>query len=359
MADTLKQRQMISKYFNCIRFIQAQQNRKERKTVESLREFSEIARSTADKIVNYFKAEGVVNNKLILNPTYSVFMGISVLYDGIKISVVGMDGTEISWKETFKSNRTIAELMGKLDVEYSIEGLIKSSILISEIIKRVHQALPLKAICFSFDDVDLSNATFSYTSYFEQNDTKEYNIHDFCKAFLQNISVLDISVNLESNAMSQLIASEFPLVENLNSSVYIDMQENGIFAAILVHNKIYYGYNLQSINLSKLLNEEEKRNLKSGTLNKEQLCSIVKKIVSPYAVTLNPELISISGKIVSTNSREFDFIIFEKEKILEECGARNYRPEFRIIPNSNYSRGAAISAMYHYYNWDGTCIKHF
>ena len=51
MIDIIKQRQIISSYFNCIRFIQARTS-KERATVESIRDFVKVSRTTADKIVN-------------------------------------------------------------------------------------------------------------------------------------------------------------------------------------------------------------------------------------------------------------------------------------------------------------------
>lgn len=357
MIDIIKQRQIISSYFNCIRFIQAKTS-KERATVESIRDFVKVSRTTADKIVNELKLIGAINDKLNINAIYSVFMGISISYDGIQISIVGLNGQEFSWKEIFKSNKEIEMLNGRIDAAYSINGLIKASIQINEIIMETKKILPLRAICFSFDDVDLTNNTFCYPNYLDNSEYQEYNIYDFCKVFIQSITT-DILIQLECNAMSQLIEKEFPMIENPNTSIYVDIQKIGIFAALLINNKICYGYNSQSIRLCKLLDKQEIISLKEGIMSLEEISNIIKQIINPYAATINPSLISISGPIVSTNSRAFDYIIFEKEKIIEKCGARNYRPEFRIITNSNYSKGAAISAMYHYYNWDGTSIKHF
>lgn len=356
MSSKQEERQFISSYFNVLRFLQ-EDHWKERMTVEAIRNSAEISRTTADKIVNEFKSIGIINKNLAINATYAVFMGICVSYDGITISVVGLDGKEISWKEIIKQYGILTEFNGKIEAEYSIRGLTDASNTIKEILYRIKQIFLLMAVCFSFDDVDLKRNTFSYSSYtIDKNE--EYNIQDFCKLYMGDV-LQDIEVRLEANAMSQLIAKEFPLKAKNNSSIYIDIQKDGIFAALILQNKISYGYNLQSLRLSKALNDQERNDFEDDSIKGERLIAIGEKLIRPFLISLNPELVSVSGPIVQENETAFNYIIFQKARIIEESGARNYYPNIKIDMESRYSKGAAISAMYHYYQWDGTCIKHF
>ena len=82
----------------------------------------------------------------------------------------------------------------------------------------------------------------------------------------------------------------------------LDIQRNGCYAALILNNEISYGYQLQSLCLSNLLDVEEKNALETRTENEDKLTSIAEKLLKPYALALNPEFIYFTGSVVQDNA---------------------------------------------------------
>ena len=347
MLDKGEQRRLISQNISYLRFIQATGKAK---NVEAIREAMGVSRTTADKIVKDLKVTQILNKDLSINAKYAAFMGVSMKYDGISISVVGSDGRKIQWNDILKQNEELEGFTGKIEAEYSINGLVNSSELLNKIILYVKNNFPIKAVCFSFDDVDKMNKKIAFSTY---SDTRgEMSFMQYCHACIKTEGIDEIF--LENNSMSQLIVNEFSKVgQRRERVVYLDIQRNGCYAALILNNKISYGYQLQSLCLSNLLDVEEKNSIEARTETEDNLTSIAEKLLKPYVLALNPEFIYFTGSVVQDNAKTFDNLCFKATKIKKECGARNYCLDLVPIFEAECSTGAAILAMYRYYQWNG------
>ena len=353
MANELVYREIVSRNFSAVRFLQRKVGKI---TIEMFRDYMDFCRSTADKNIRDLKEIGAVSKSLdlVINGNFATFMGISVSYEEIEISIIGLDGNLIPWSEVNQCDE-LKDFTGKIEFDYTVDSLVKASTLINQIIENTKKIMKLKAVCFAFDDVDLENNEFCLSNYFSKNENS-YNLTNFCRAFVNALTEQSIVVYLESNTVCRLMEEEIPLEKKKGNRVFIDLQRNGCFAAMIVNNKITYGYSLRSLNISKILSHEEKENLERGLVDYTEIYELSAKLTNPFVVVINPESISISGSIVARNSKVVDFILFQKAELMKKCGAREYRLNVTVNSNPSYSKGAAISGMYKYYNWDGTCL---
>ena len=351
MANIFDKRHIVSKNFNFLRILQSETLNK--KSVEEIRAVLNLARSSADRSKQDLVVANVITEKLDINPNFATFIGISISYSEIEISAVGMDGKVIPWEEILSRTKYNHEgFDGKIKFNYSSLELINISTFINELIRTMQSIFSVRAICFAFDCVDIKNGTFSLAEYFKENCT--YSFDDFCAVCFGEISK-DIVLFLERNAMCQLVSGEFPMLKRDYNSLFLDLEQNGCFVAILFYNTIYCGYNMQTLNLSGVLSDTEKEALASGDVSDAELLTICTKILKALIIPLTPERIYICGKIVHQNAKLSSLLSFQKAEFLDLCSAKNYNPSIKLVPNS-MSRGAAIMAMYRYYGWDYTCL---
>ena len=351
MSNNLNERKLVSKNFNFLRVLQDEKLDKRR--VENVKRALNVSRVVADRMKQDLVEANVITEKLAINANFATFIGISILYGEIEISVVGMDGKVIPWLEILSQTKcNYEEFNGKVKFNYSSLGLIDIFDFINELIRAVQSIFSVKAICFSFDNVDLKNGTFSLTEYFKEESV--YSFYDFCTACLSGIEE-DTLLVLESNAMCQLLSEEFPMLKREYNSLYFNIEQNGCFAAVLSYNTLHSGYNMQTLNLSGILDDKEKKALASNDVADSELLAICIKILKALIIPVTPEWIYISGKTIYQNAKLSKLLSFQKAEFVSLCTAKNYNPNIKLL-SSSMSKGTAIMAMYRYYGWDYSCI---
>lgn len=351
MSKVLNERDFISKNFDFLRILQAETLNK--RNVEEVKRSLNVSRTTTDRMKQDLIDANVITKRLTINQNYATFMGISISYNKIEISVVGMDGKTIPWNDILSQIQfNHKDFEGKINFNYSSSELINISVFINELILAVQSKFSVSAICIAFDCVDLKNGTFSLTEYFKESCA--YSFEDFCAVCFGEIRK-DTVLFLECNAMCQLISEEFPMLKREYNSLYFNIEPNGCFAAVLSYNTLHCGYNMQTLNLSGILDTKEKKALESNDVADSELLAICIKILKALIIPLTPEWIYISGKTIYQNSRLSSLLSFQKAEVFGLCMAKNYNPNIKLLPIST-SKGAAIMAMYRYYGWDYSCI---
>ncbi|MBQ3145637.1 MAG: hypothetical protein IJB90_03605 [Clostridia bacterium] len=296
----------------------------------------------------------IISEDFKINSSFAFFVGISIYQNTIEISVVGLDGKPLSWDFLSSHiNNCPKNFDGKLSFDYSMSSLIDASNSLKQLICDLECCFPIKAICFSFDDINLKNKTFSFSNYFTGYTTSMYSFNDFCDLCLKDISD-NIELYLDCNSVCQIISEEFPCCKKDNDSVYINISQTGCYATTIIHNKIR---NLKSFEISNLITESEKHLLLENTVSSSEFFSICKKLIYPFSFSLLPEYFSIGHYSLKKNSDIFTNFILQKFDVFKEFGfTENNIPDFKFDTISSLSKGAALSAMYQYYGWDYTCI---
>lgn len=351
MLNNINERKLEKKEFDFLRVLQDEKINK--RSVEEVRRALNVSRTLADMIKQDLVDANVITKKLAINRDFATFMGISVSYSEIEISVVGMDGKTIPWNDILSKIQPNHEAFnGKIKFNHSSSELINISTFINELIQAVQSKFSLKAICFSFDSVEPKDGTFSLIEYFKEG--CEYSFYDFCAVYFGEIQK-DTALFLERNAMCQLVSEEFPMLKREYNSLHLSIEQNGCFASVLFHNTLHCGYNMQTLNLSGVLDDKEKRALASNNVADSELLAICIKILKALIIPLTPECIYISGKAICQNTKLSSMLSFQKAEIVSLCMAKNYSPNIKLL-SSSVSRGTAIMAMYRYYGWDYSCI---
>lgn len=351
MSKNLDERSIVSRNFNFLRVLQ--QETLDKRIVEEVKRVLNTSRTTADRSKQELIEANVITEKLAINSMFATFIGISISYSEIEVSIVGMDGKVIPWTEILSQTEcNYKDFNGKFKFNYSSSELIDISSSINELIRAIKSIYSVKAICFAFDSVDLKNGTFSLAEYYKENCV--YSFFDFCTVCFGEAQK-DTVLFFENNAMCQLASKEFPMLKRDYNSLYFNLKQNGCFAAILSHNNLHCGYNMQTLNLAGVLSNMEKKALASKDVTDGELFAICAKILKAFIIPLTPEWIYINGIKVHQNARLSSMLSFKKAEIFDSCMAKNYNPKIKLIPNS-MSRGAAIIAMYRYYGWDYTCL---
>ena len=351
MPKVLSEREFISKNFNFLRVLQAETLNK--RNAEEIKRLLNISRTTIDRMKQDLIDANVITERLTINQNYATFMGISISYSKIEISVVGMDGKTIPWNDILSQIQfNHKDFNGNISFNYSISELINIFAFINELILAVQSKFSLKAICIAFDYVDLKNETFSLTEYFK--DSCAYSFDDFCAVCFGEIQKGTV-LFLDCNAMCKLVSEEFPMLKRNYNSLCFNIKQNGCFGAVLSHNTLHCGYNMQTLNLSGILNTKEKKDLESNYVSDSGLLEICIKILKALIIPVTPELIYISGKTISQNSKFSSLLSFQIAEVFSLCLAKDYNPNIKLFPISA-SKGAAIIAMYRYYGWDYSCI---
>lgn len=344
MSDIINERDFISKRFDFLRVLQSEHLSK--RNIEEVKRVLNASRSTADRIKQDLIDANVITSKLVINQKLATFIGISISYGEIELCVVGLDCKVIPWGNILpKTNFSHKEFNGKINFDYSSSGLINISTFINELIMAVQSILPVKAICFSFDNADLKNRTFSLVEYPKEDCA--YSFDAFCLCYFGEMQK-DTALFLERNTICGLVSNEFSMLRRSYNSLYFNIEPNGCFASVISFNTVHSGYNMQTLNLSGILDKNEKKALVKNDIADSELLSICIKILKALIVPLTPDLIYISGKTIHQNSKLLSLLSFQKAEIISLCMANNYNPEIKLLPNS-LSKGTAIMAMYQYY----------
>lgn len=354
MTNSPSNRELVSKHFGFLRIIQQETTTK--MNVERVKEALNVSRTTAYRDKQELVQANVISEKLAINPNFATFLGISISYSEIEISVVGLDGKVIPWESILsQTKKNFENFNGRIKFSYSSFELVTLFTRIKEIIYELQLFFSLKAICIAFDEADLKKETFSLKDYFTEYGATAYSFNDFCTICFNEI-LGEIPFFLERNAVCQLVAKEFPMLKREHNSLYISIEQNGCFAAMIFCNVVHCGYNMQTLNLSELLDEKEKKSLLSNDVSDNDLLLICMKIFKSVVIPLTPEQIYINGKAIPQDNKFLNLLSFQRSVIFGKlCMARDYSPSIKLITNSE-SKGAAIMAMYRYYGWDYTCI---
>lgn len=268
----------------------------DKRIVEVVRRTLNTSRAAADKAKKDLIEANVVLDDLTINPYFATFIGISILYSKIEISVIGMDGIEVPWIDILsKISYSPKEFNGKFEFNYTTSELICISTHINQLIKEIQSILSVKAICIAFDDADIKDTSFSLIKYDIKNCS--YSFWDFCEICFKEIKE-NIPIFLERNAMCQLVLIEFPMLRREYNNLYVNIEQNGCFAAVLSYGTLHCGYNMQTLNLSGLLTKTEKEALASNDINNIILLSICTRILKSLVILLAPKYIYINGKLL-------------------------------------------------------------
>lgn len=355
MSNDFNTREVISKNFNFLRILQ--QDKLDKRMVEEVKRELNISRGTADKAKQDLVNANIITENLDINPNVATFIGVSISYSEIEVSVVGINGKVIPLEDILLQTKgKFEDFNGKVKFDNSISELINIFAFINELIREIQSIYSIKAVCFTFDEADIKNGSFSLAGYYAKY--RWYSFFDLCKTCFGELQK-DIILFLERNAMCQLVSEEFPMVKNRDyNSLSINIEQNGCFAALQSYNLLYCGHKKQSLNLSGLLDENEKKSLASNDFTNIDLMKLCVKILQSLIIPSTPENIYISGMSICQNTDWFNFLLFKKPDIFSFCMTRDYNPNIQLISNS-ISKGAAIMAMYLYYGWDYTCIQAF
>ena len=313
-------------------------------SIEHVRDRMAISRSSADKYRNCLSEKGVLSQKgNKINVNHSCYLGISVKDESINITFISLDGNILLWDN--------ADLTIKLD-DNSIESIVNACGKIKSIIDVANKSKKVLGVCFSFDDVDKEKELF-YVSDERFHVQKHYKFSDFVKLLFGEYK--DVHFSLSSNAMSMLAAQEYPFRKSKNDRVCIMQTQNGVYAAEISNNKIKYGFNKQTHNISALLDDVQLEKLLANELTGQERIRIYEIIVNNYMIISNPERISILIP-EEVEEKDCDKFIFYMNDKYNRNGIRNYSPDIIFAHESIISYGAAISAMYYAFGWDESMI---
>ncbi len=354
MANKLTPRELISSNLGMLRVLQSSNFSAKDDGLKGIANKVNLSWPTLNKIRKDMIQAKIINEDLKINSSFAFFVGISIYQNTVEISVVGLDGKPLLWKDLSPHiNNCPKNFDGKISFDYTMSSLIDSSIFIKQLICDLKCHFPIKAICFSFDDVDLKNKTFSFSNYFTGFNTSMYSFNDFCNLCLKDISD-NIELYLDCNTVCQLIPNEFPCCKKNRDSIYINISQTGCYAVTIIDDKIR---NLKSLNISNLINESEKKLLVTNNVTSDDFLSIFKKLIAPFVFSLSPDYFSISNYSLPKNSNIFANFLLQKFDVLSEFGiSKTYCPDFQLGTSQSFSKGAAFSAMYQYYGWDYSCI---
>lgn len=314
---------------------------KENISVESLRARAGISRSTADKVRNSLVEKKLIgkNNKFF--GKHSCYIGIAVYSKYIDISACGLDGKTISLEERFSSNVRL-----KLE-DYSIDGFVKVTEVIRNIITTINLKNPVKGVCFSFEDVDKGKGLIYFSKSEDYFKSVGYSFENYIKSYFSDYFE-NIMFFLQNNAMSNLLAHEYPFFKHMNDRVYVLISDTGVYLALIEKNILKYGYNNQTINISPILTVDENNKMIKGTLEPTEIFEIYKKIIIAL-MPFSPEVIVLSQYEENIPDGINTFLLKSGE-FFQNWKIRQYYPEFQI-DIANVARGAAVYALYKCYGW--------
>ena len=307
-------------------------------SIEHVRDRMAISRSSADKYRNCLAENGLLNSKGNgIQSDYSCYLGISVKSNCINYTVVGLNGQVVPWLD---ENGTIKF------INNSIEGFVETCEEIKVYIDEKFKSKNLQGICFSFDDVDKEKDIF-YLSNIEGH----FKFADFIRLIFSEYKHIHFS--LISNVMSLLYAQEFPFKKSKNDRVCIMQTQSGVYAAEISNNKVKYGFNKQTHNISDLLDGKQLERLATNKITGQEEIEIYESIVKYFMIISNAERISIL-KSKEIKEKEYDKFVFYLNN--NKSCIRNYLPDITLVPESRISYDAAISAMYYSFGWNETMI---
>lgn len=355
MANKLSTREFISTYLGILRTLQFSTSlARNDGGIKEICKRVNLSWPTTSNVIKEMISRKIIDEDFKINSSLEFFMGISVYQNTIEISVVGLDGKPLLWKSLSPHiNNCSKNFDGKLDFDYSMSSLIDSSAFLRQLICDLKCCFPIKAICFSFDDINLKNKTFSFSNYFTGHTTSMYSFNDFCFLCLKDISD-DIELYLDCNNVCQIISKEFPCCKKDNDGVYINISQTGCYSTTIIDNKIR---NSNVLEISNLISQSEKQLLLTNNVSGTEFLSICKKLIYPFSFSLLPGYFCIDHYSLSKTSDIFTNFILQKFDVFNEFGFQKHNvPDFQFDTIPSLSKGAALSAMYQYHSWDYTCI---
>lgn len=346
MADEVKDtRQLIAKHLRVLRTLQAFQTGNVKKSVNELAQSTNMPWTSLKNVLNSFISEKIIDKDYTIKPSSAYFMGISMSQDKFNISIVGLDGKCLDLKQISNELKNSTKFLDNFEFEYSLQGLIELSKHITNFIYDLKSVYPIKAVCLSFDDADLGSKAFSTSNHFTNEVINSYPFEKICNLYFRDL-INDIEFFLDCNSACYVLSKKFPCLKKEGNQVYLYLAKTGCFITPVIDGKIHYGYNLQTLNVTTLLSEKEKR------ATSIELLSILQKIITPFIISLAPDYLSIGTNLFSSCPEQFEHF-FNQMPALYGCLFKGYiYPDYQLDIFPDISIGTAISAMYQYYGWN-------
>lgn len=347
MADKMEDiRQLVTKQLRVLRTLQAFQTDDTKSTINEFATRTNMPWYSMKNVLNDFIAQKIIDKNYKIIPSSAYFMGISMSQDKFNISIVGLDGKKADFK---------IKKIDKFKLEYSLSSIIEISKHITDLINDLKSKYAIKAVCLSFDDVNLVNKTFSTYNYFSEKVTNMYPSYPFeriCNLWFKKHLTEDIDFFLDSNSVAYALSKKFPCIKEEGNQVYLHLSKTGCFVTPVIDGKIHYGYNNQTLNLSGLLDEKEKKKVLSDTATTEEKMVMLKKLIDPFIITLAPNYVAINNSLFSDSSNLFDQFFFSMPNFYGNLFNGYLYPDYEVDFCPDISTGSAISAMYQYYGWN-------
>lgn len=357
MADKIEDtRQLITKNLKVLRILQILQteNRK-----ISINEFATKANMPWSSLNNALKAligQNIIDKDYNINPSSAYFMGISMSKNKLDISIVGLDGKCLDLEHISKKLVISPKFLDNYHFKYSLHGFLELSRYIKEYIKDLKSVYPIKAICFSFDDANIGDKSFSTSNYFTDEVINPYSFYSFARICDYEFKDLnnDVKVFLDCNSACYVLSKEYSCFKKEGNQLYLHFAKTGFFVTPIINNKIHYGQNFQALNVTSLINKKERQCLlsKDTTCEMDKIIPILQKILTPFIITLAPNCFSLDIDTSLDNSKYWDYFFGQIYDLYSYFFKDCYYPDYQIDISPNISNGTAISAMYQYYGWD-------
>ncbi|MBQ3414048.1 MAG: hypothetical protein IJH39_01595 [Clostridia bacterium] len=199
MADKIEDtRQLITKNLKVLRTLQILQTEDRKISINEVAVRANMPWLSLNNVLKAFIGHNIIDKDYKINPSSAYFMGISMSKNKLDISIVGLDGKCLDLEQISKKLVISPKLLDNYHFEYSLHGFLELSKYIKEYIKDLKSVYPIKAICFSFDDANIGDKSFSTSNYFTDKVIIPYSFARICEHEFKDLND-DVEVFLDVN----------------------------------------------------------------------------------------------------------------------------------------------------------------